>query len=344
MIRFGLRLTVAGGREAVTRLVIIAAAVAIGVGLLLAPRSPASTRSTPRTPVRLAERAGTDAHAGPSARRRPAVVAGARRLLRRTNHRPRRRRRDRTQLAGPARHPRAARPGGVLRLTGAGPRCSHTTPADQLGDRYPRPRGRHRSARPRCRAPNSLVIVIGHDAGTSWPARRRRPGHSISRPRNDPTRTLRRHRRRPASTCVLVGRRRRAAVPGADLHRHRDPALRRPPRAALRRDAPGRRDARGRSRVIADRRVRRRRRRRHRRRLRPVLPVPRSALAAIPFTGHAVLPGRPVPRARSTSCVVALGVPVAAAVAARLALRRVHDLAARRHPPGHAAAAAARGG
>jgi hypothetical protein len=36
MIRFGLRLAVAGGREAVTRLVIIAAAVAVGAGLLLA--------------------------------------------------------------------------------------------------------------------------------------------------------------------------------------------------------------------------------------------------------------------------------------------------------------------
>ncbi|MGC4846925.1 FtsX-like permease family protein [Micromonospora sp. DT15] len=35
MIRFGLRLTVAGGREALTRLVVIAAAVAIGSGLLL---------------------------------------------------------------------------------------------------------------------------------------------------------------------------------------------------------------------------------------------------------------------------------------------------------------------
>ncbi|MGC9666179.1 FtsX-like permease family protein [Planosporangium sp. 12N6] len=36
MIRFGLRLAVASGREAVTRLVVIAAAVALGVGLLLA--------------------------------------------------------------------------------------------------------------------------------------------------------------------------------------------------------------------------------------------------------------------------------------------------------------------
>jgi hypothetical protein len=36
MIRFGLRLAVAGGREAVTRLVIIAGAVMLGVGLLLA--------------------------------------------------------------------------------------------------------------------------------------------------------------------------------------------------------------------------------------------------------------------------------------------------------------------
>ena len=30
--------------------------------------------------------------------------------------------------------------------------------------------------------------------------------------------------------------------PGADLHRHRDPAVGRPPRGAVRGDAPGRRD------------------------------------------------------------------------------------------------------
>ena len=35
MIRLGLRLAVSGGREAVVRLVIVAAAVGIGVGLLL---------------------------------------------------------------------------------------------------------------------------------------------------------------------------------------------------------------------------------------------------------------------------------------------------------------------
>ncbi len=35
MIRFGLRLALAGGREALTRLIVIAAAVAIGSGLLL---------------------------------------------------------------------------------------------------------------------------------------------------------------------------------------------------------------------------------------------------------------------------------------------------------------------
>ena len=39
MIRFGLHLTLRGGREAVVRLVVIAVAVAIGVGLLLATLS-----------------------------------------------------------------------------------------------------------------------------------------------------------------------------------------------------------------------------------------------------------------------------------------------------------------
>src|SRR4051794_41570876 len=35
MIRFGLRLTLAGGREAATRLVLVSVAVTLGVGLLL---------------------------------------------------------------------------------------------------------------------------------------------------------------------------------------------------------------------------------------------------------------------------------------------------------------------
>jgi hypothetical protein len=35
VIRLGLRLTLSGGREAVTRLALVAAAVALGVGLLL---------------------------------------------------------------------------------------------------------------------------------------------------------------------------------------------------------------------------------------------------------------------------------------------------------------------
>ena len=54
MIRFGLRLAVAGGREALTRLVIIAAAVALGVGLLLATLAGVNARQRADHPVRLA--------------------------------------------------------------------------------------------------------------------------------------------------------------------------------------------------------------------------------------------------------------------------------------------------
>ena len=49
VIRFGLHLTLRGGREAAVRLVVTAVAVALGVGLLLATLA-RSTRSTPRTP------------------------------------------------------------------------------------------------------------------------------------------------------------------------------------------------------------------------------------------------------------------------------------------------------
>ena len=63
------------------------------------------------------------------------------------------------------------------------------------------------------------------------------------------------------------------------------------------------------------------------------------ALAAVPFTGEPFFPGD-LSLSLPDILVVALGVPVAAAVAARLALRRVQHLPARRHPPGHPDAAA----
>ena len=75
--------------------------------------------------------------------------------------------------------------------------------------------------------------------------------------------------------------------------------------------------------VIATVESTRRARRRHGRGLRAVLRCPRPPLAAIPFTGEPFFTGDLVARPWSTSSLVALGVPFAAAVAARFALRRV---------------------
>ena len=108
VIRLGLRLTLRGGREAAVRLVVIAAAVALGVGLLLITPGRHQRASTPRTPGtpgwhrrRRPRRPAAARAAAPG--RRPAVVAAAGRLLRRPAHRPGRRGRHRAALARSAR-------------------------------------------------------------------------------------------------------------------------------------------------------------------------------------------------------------------------------------------------
>ena len=103
MIRLGLRLAVSGGREALVRLVILAVAVGLGVGLLLTALSATNAVNTQN-----------DRHAwlwtgtSPGARRArvgwhgPAVVEHQRRRIRRPPRRPRRRGRHRPELAGAA--------------------------------------------------------------------------------------------------------------------------------------------------------------------------------------------------------------------------------------------------
>ena len=194
--------------------------------------------------------------------------------------------------------PRLPGPGRVLRLARACRRCCRATPADQLGDRFP---GREvgtigPAALP---SPDSLLVVVGRTpaelagaaatvAGSVTSRRRLRRGCSSASTATAST-----------SSCRVVAG--GAAVPGADLHRHRDPAVRGPPGAALRRDAAGRRDAPA---DLGGRRGRgdRRRRRRHRRRVRAVLRCSAARVAGDPVHRHAVLPRRPVARRRSTSC------------------------------------------
>jgi hypothetical protein len=151
MIGFSLRLAVAGGREAITRLVVIAAAVAIGVAMLATTVAGvnAVTAQTaryewltpPDTGGPLLWEARNDYYHGEGLGRIDVAVTG----------------------------PGAPVPPGLARLPGPGEyfvspamqRLLRTAPADQFGDRFP---GHEvgligHAALP---APDSLAIVVGH--------------------------------------------------------------------------------------------------------------------------------------------------------------------------------------
>jgi hypothetical protein len=179
VIRLGLRLTISGGREAIVRLVILAAAVGIGVGLLLTATSAITAvnkqndgyawldTKVGENPAQLASPRARGARAAGTAsrsvtRRDPlwglvsADQFGGQTI-------------DRVDVA--ATGPTSPVPPGIPSDPGPGqyyasPALSallRATPADQLADRYPG----HQvgtigdAALP---SPDSLVIVIGHSA------------------------------------------------------------------------------------------------------------------------------------------------------------------------------------
>jgi hypothetical protein len=160
VIRFGLRLTLQGGREAMVRLVITAAAVALGAALLLA--AVAGINAVNAQNLR---EAWLDSIPGPAPaaagsqplwwRLRPDFYDG--KLI------------GRLDVA--ATGPRSPVPPGIPRLPGPGqyfasPALSkliHTTPADQLGARF----AGHQAgliANAALPAPSSLLIIVGHSA------------------------------------------------------------------------------------------------------------------------------------------------------------------------------------
>lgn len=158
MIGFGLRLTFAGGREAGTRLVIIAAAVALGVGLLLTTL--AGINAVNAQSERYAWRSTDSATSAGTPAADPLLW-----LLRDTYFE----RQTIGRLDVAATGPTSPVPPGIPRLPGpeefyASPALSallSSTPADELGDRFP---GRQTgtigpSALP---APNSLFVIVGH--------------------------------------------------------------------------------------------------------------------------------------------------------------------------------------
>jgi hypothetical protein len=166
VIRLGLRLTVAGGREAITRLALIAVAVAIGAGLLLTTLAGLNAISKQNNRYAWLETAYSGSNAPASS---SPSTGGADPLwwrLRADYYQGKEI--GRVDLA--ATGPDSPVPPGVAALPGPGQyyaspamvKLLRHTPAPQLSDRYP---GRligtiGSSALP---SPNSLIIVIGRN-------------------------------------------------------------------------------------------------------------------------------------------------------------------------------------
>ena len=105
MIGLGLRLAVSGGREAITRLVVLAVAVGLGVGLLLTAVAATNAAITWNNRHAWFWTGTASVPAGPARGRRPAVVAPQQRHLRRPEDQPVRRGRHRRLVPGAAGHP-----------------------------------------------------------------------------------------------------------------------------------------------------------------------------------------------------------------------------------------------
>jgi hypothetical protein len=180
VIRFGLRLTLAGGREAATRLVLIAVAVMLGVGLLLTTL--AGIHAVHAQNDRYAWLETGAAGAQHSSGGDPLWW----RLTADTHHGEQI---GRVDVA--ATGPRSDVPPGLARLPRPGEIVAspalaellRDAPADQLGDRYPGrlvgtigPAG--------LTAPTSLVVVVGHSAAdlSGEPDAREVPGISTTTP------------------------------------------------------------------------------------------------------------------------------------------------------------------
>ena len=167
MIRLGLRLAVSGGREAVTRLVILAAAVGLGVGLLLTAISATNAVNAQNdryawldTGVKIPSQPGPNGtRAGPAAPLWTLITTDY-------FHGQSIYRAD-VAATGPA----AAVPPGIPRDPGPGQyyispalkALLRTAPAGELADRYPGHKAGLIGAAG-LPSPNSLVIVVGHSA------------------------------------------------------------------------------------------------------------------------------------------------------------------------------------
>ncbi len=174
MIRLGLRLTISGGRDAVIRLIILAAAVALGAGLLLIAVSGINAVNTQNARYAWFLTGNPGVLTG-----NPGVLTGHATtpasssadplwwLLRNDVFDGQTIRRVDVAATGPG----SPVPPGISRLPGPGeyyasPALSkllRTAPRNELGDRYPGPQIGTIGG-PALPAPNSLVIIVGDTA------------------------------------------------------------------------------------------------------------------------------------------------------------------------------------
>ncbi|WP_029433420.1 FtsX-like permease family protein [Blastococcus sp. URHD0036] len=180
MIRFGLRLTLAGGREAVTRLALVAVAVTLGVALLLTTLAGINAVHAQNDRYAWLETGaeGVQHTSGgdPLWWRLTADTSGGEQI-------------GRVDLA--ATGPASDVPPGLPRLPGPGEyyaspalaRLLAEEPADQLADRYP---GRLAGtiAPAGLPSPDTLVVVVGHSAAelSGQPGAEEVPGISTTTP------------------------------------------------------------------------------------------------------------------------------------------------------------------
>ncbi len=168
MIRLGLRLAVAGGKEAMTRLALIAIAVAIGVGLLLTTLASINAFNAQNERYAWLETGypGAQAQAGVSASPATVAVDPLWWLLRADYFHGEQIGRVDVAATGP----NSPLPPGIPALPGPGEfyaspsldKLLRETPFLQLGDRYPGTQVGIIGAEA-LPSPDSLIIVIGHD-------------------------------------------------------------------------------------------------------------------------------------------------------------------------------------
>jgi hypothetical protein len=164
MIRFGLRLTLRGGREAVIRLVATTAAVALGVGLLLVTLAAINAVNAQNARYAWLNSAVPEAKE-PGVKESPDPLWG-------TLGTELYRGRSITRVDVAATGPRSPLPPGIQRLPGPGeyyasPALSaliRSAPPAELAGRYPGHRigAIGRSALP---GPDSLTVIVGHSPG-----------------------------------------------------------------------------------------------------------------------------------------------------------------------------------